>query len=354
MNPLWYLNIFPRPYALTGWWKAFVCRWFHHGVRCSSGWPSAGRVLTHDINCLKCKAGYYIVWPNSPRAPTMPWGKWDRTKPATWDEAHKLEEARKQEEDAGRFRVSEIDDPEKTISGRAPDDLSVDVAQEAPFVPVPITVEIQDVKNQAKQVPAPGTASLVNARHAQEALARMNEQSARARQMDQALNDPMGMKFAAGIRNAAPSITELQREALDAIAAERDHLYAEITRLKTDNDRLRLDEVQYRRAHRQEIETVNEGRRAAAEGYRQAIREQAETFREEIEHLRHRLELEKAEVEKLRRSQPALDECYRELLMIVQYAGSNFRVDGYVWQFTHNTYARLKMLVQKVEDSRVP
>jgi len=84
------INLFPNPNGSTTWFRAFVCRWFHRGVRCSSGLPSASHLLTHDIRCQKCGATYEIVRPNNPQYSTkMPFQSPDRTQPKTWDDWHR-------------------------------------------------------------------------------------------------------------------------------------------------------------------------------------------------------------------------------------------------------------------------
>ena len=83
------VNLVPNPAPCSGttWWQAFVCRWFHRGTRCSSGMPSASKVLTHDIGCARCRARYEIIRPNTPQYSTkMPFQKPDRARPRTWAE----------------------------------------------------------------------------------------------------------------------------------------------------------------------------------------------------------------------------------------------------------------------------
>ena len=83
----WLVNLVPNPSPGTSWWQVFVCRWFHEGKRCSSGMPSASKVLTHDIHCLDCGARYEIIKPNNPQFCTgMPFQAPDRSAPKTWDE----------------------------------------------------------------------------------------------------------------------------------------------------------------------------------------------------------------------------------------------------------------------------
>ena len=80
----------PKPYSGTGWWQAFVCRWFHGkpGMRPRlCGLPSASNMLTHDIECLECGAKYEIIRPNNPQYSTrLPFQKPDRARPMTWAE----------------------------------------------------------------------------------------------------------------------------------------------------------------------------------------------------------------------------------------------------------------------------
>ena len=85
----WLANLFPRRGrgSTTPWWRAFICRWTHGGNRSSSGMPSAGNLLRHDIRCFRCGAMYEIVRPNTPQYSTkMPFQKRDKTALRTWDE----------------------------------------------------------------------------------------------------------------------------------------------------------------------------------------------------------------------------------------------------------------------------
>ena len=81
------LNLFPQTEGIeTSRFKAFWCRWFHSGSRLSSGWPAAGKVLEHSVECTKCGARYIIIQPNTPQyANKMPFQKPDKSAPESWD-----------------------------------------------------------------------------------------------------------------------------------------------------------------------------------------------------------------------------------------------------------------------------
>ena len=82
-------SLIPKPNVGTSLLRALWCRFMHRGFRCHTGLPSAGRMLTHDICCVKCGAEYTVQTPNTPQyCHSGPWGKPDMTKPDTWFDKH--------------------------------------------------------------------------------------------------------------------------------------------------------------------------------------------------------------------------------------------------------------------------
>ena len=74
-----------RPVGGTPLLKSLWCRWLHQGDRTPTGFPGAGKMLIHDITCLKCGARYEVQRPNTPQYGLVgPWGKPDLSQPDSW------------------------------------------------------------------------------------------------------------------------------------------------------------------------------------------------------------------------------------------------------------------------------